>query len=95
MPLRGPIDGHRGRAREAPQEALSADDVGRMTSEAALSKHPKGRGSRPITPQDEVSENDRSNPTFISNFEVCENHNRKQRNGRQGFNGGVVAGDFR
>ena len=57
-PLRGPIDRHRGRAREAPQEALSADDVGRMTSEAALSKHPKGGGSRPITPQNEVSEND-------------------------------------
>ena len=28
---------------------LSADDAGRVTSEAALSKHPKCRGSRPIT----------------------------------------------
>lgn len=52
------MDGYRGRARKAPQEALSADDAGRVTSEAAPSKHPKGRGSRPITPQDEVSEND-------------------------------------
>ena len=40
------------------KEALSADDSGRVTSEAALSKHPKGRGSRPITSQDEVPEND-------------------------------------
>ena len=52
------MDDHRVRAREAPQEALSADDAGRVKSEATLSKHPNGRGSSPITPQDEVSEND-------------------------------------
>jgi len=52
------MDGHRVRAREVPQEALSAGDARRMTSEIALSIHPKGRGSRPIKPQDEVSEND-------------------------------------
>ena len=40
---------------------------------------PKGCGSRPITPQDDVSENDRNNPTFISNFEVCENHCRSAK----------------
>jgi len=53
------MDGHRVRARDAPQQALSSDGVGRVTSEAALSKLPKGPGSRPITPQDEVFENDR------------------------------------
>ena len=29
-----------------------------MKPKGSLSKHPKGRGSRPITPQNEVSEND-------------------------------------
>ena len=61
MPLRGPIDRHRGRALEPvgiAERVLPADDAGRVKSEAALSKQPKGRGSRPITPQDEVSEND-------------------------------------
>ena len=31
-PLRGPMDGHRVRARQAPQEALTADDAGRVKS---------------------------------------------------------------
>ena len=48
VPLRGPMDGHRGRAREAPQEALSADDAGRVKSKGSPSKPPKGCGSRPI-----------------------------------------------
>ena len=37
---------------------MSADDAGRVKSEIALSKHANGPGSRPITPQDCVSEND-------------------------------------
>ena len=36
--VRGPMDGHRVRAREAPQEALSADDVGRVESKGSPSK---------------------------------------------------------
>ena len=47
-PLRGPIDRHRGRVSEAPQEALSADDGGRVKSKGSPSKSPKGRGCRPI-----------------------------------------------
>ena len=52
------MDGHWVRTREATRGALSADDAGRVKSEIALSKHANGPGSRPITPQDCVSEND-------------------------------------
>ena len=48
VPLRGPTEGHRGSAREAPQEALPADDAGRVKSKGSPSKLPKGRGCRPI-----------------------------------------------
>ena len=51
------MDGHWVRTREATRGALSADDAGRVKSEIALSKHANSPGSRPITPQDCVSEN--------------------------------------
>jgi hypothetical protein len=58
--LRGPMDGHRVRAREALGGALSAGDAGRVKSEIALSKHANDPRPRLITPQDWVSENDNS-----------------------------------
>jgi hypothetical protein len=61
VPLRRPNDRHRGHAR-APigiaERALSADDAARVKSKGFPSRIPKGRGSRTIRPQDEVSEND-------------------------------------
>ena len=59
------MNGHRVRAREALQEALPADDAGRVTVEHTLSKHPKGPESRPIIPQYEISENHRINPRGV------------------------------
>ena len=58
QPLLGPTDGHRGRARKARQEALSADDAGQVKSKGSPSRNPKSPGFPPIRPQDEVSEND-------------------------------------
>ena len=43
------FSGHTGSAPvKRRKRPLSADEVGRVTSEASLSKHRKGRGSRPI-----------------------------------------------
>jgi transposase InsO family protein len=64
--LRGPMDGHRVRAREATRGALSAGDAGRVKSEIALSKHANGRRPRPITPQDWVCENDRQQSASVN-----------------------------
>lgn len=36
----------------------TTDDAGRVTYQAARLRHPKGRGSRTITPQVDISEND-------------------------------------
>ena len=51
VPLRGPIDRHRGRAR-APvgiaERVLPAHDTGRVKSQGSPSKPPKGCESRPI-----------------------------------------------
>lgn len=58
MGLRGPTDGHRGHTREERQEALSAEDAGRVKFKGSPSRNPKSPGFRPIRPQDEVSEND-------------------------------------
>lgn len=74
------MDGRRGRAREAPQDAVSGDDVGRVISEAALSKHPRGTRSRPIIPQDEIAENDSPTPESthalrrLRNSQGCARH---------------------
>ena len=53
VPLRGPIDRNRGRAREAPQEALSARRRGASGGQRLSLKD---RVFRTTTPQDEISE---------------------------------------
>jgi hypothetical protein len=76
------MDGHWVRTREATRGALSADNAGRVKSEIALSKHANSPRSRPITPQDCVSENDRGRERYRPDRGQSQSHGHQGPKGR-------------